>query len=129
MVILCVNIMMLYWWSFCTLTSWCCIRWLFDYFQVRVPIFWNYKHFSWYQLECFWYDLFVYWFLRILKSTLLPHPNTQSSEVIAYLPVDYNTISMLRCPALAVYNQVKKLTTGECTSVLGQKKYVAHRRV
>ena len=65
----------------------------------------------------------------MLKSALLPHANTQSPEVIAYLPVDYTTVSMLLCPAFAVYNQVKKLTTGECTSVLGQKKYVAHRRV
>ena len=86
---------------------------------------------------CFLYDLFlptiwpinVYWFLGILKPALLPHANTQSPDVIAYLPVDYTTSQMCLCTGLAVYNQVKKLTTGECTSVLGQKKSAAHRRV
>ena len=71
----------------------------------------------------------VYWFLHILKPTLLPHAKTQSPDVNAYLPVDYTTSPMSLCTSLAVYNQVKKLTKGECTSVLGQKKFVACRRV
>ena len=71
----------------------------------------------------------VYWFLHILKPTLLPHANTQSPDVIAYLPVDYTTSWIALCSSLAVYNQVKKLTTGKCTSVLGQKKSDAHWRV
>ena len=36
---------------------------------------------------------------------------------------------MSLCTGLAVYNQVKKLTTGERTSVMGQKKSAAHRKV
>ena len=36
---------------------------------------------------------------------------------------------MSLCTALAVYNHVKKITMGECASVLGQKKSAAHRRV
>ena len=64
----------------------------------------------------------VYWFLRILKPALLPHANTQSPDVIAYLHVDYTTSRMSLCTNLAVYNQVKRLTTGECAFVLGQKK-------
>ena len=59
-------------------------------------------------------------FLRILKPALLPHANTQGPDVIAYLPIDYNRSRMSLCTGLAVYNQVKKLTTGECASVLGQ---------
>ena len=54
----------------------------------------------------------------MLKPALLPHINTQSLDLIAYLPV-----------YLAVYNQVKNLTTGEFESVLGQKKSAAYRRV
>ena len=54
----------------------------------------------------------------MLKPALLPHSNTQSLDVFAYLPV-----------YLAVYNQVKNLTTGEFASVLGQKKSAAYRRV
>ena len=57
----------------------------------------------------------------MLNAVLLPHADTQSPDVIAYLPVDYNTSCMSLCTGLAVYNQVKKLTTGECTSALGQK--------
>ena len=64
----------------------------------------------------------VYWLLRILKSALLPQANTQSPDVIAYLP-------MFLCTGLAVYNQVKKLTMGECASLLGQKKSAADRWV
>ena len=70
----------------------------------------------------------VYWFLHILKPTLLPHAKTQSPDVNAYLPVDYTTSPMSLCTSLAVYNQVKKLTKGECTSVLGQKRSAAHRQ-
>ena len=33
------------------------------------------------------------------------------------------------CAVLAVYNQVKKITTGECVAVLDQKTSAAHRRV
>ena len=33
------------------------------------------------------------------------------------------------CKGLAVYNKVKKLATGECALVLGQKKSAAHSRV
>ena len=36
---------------------------------------------------------------------------------------------MSLCTGLAVYNQVKKLTTGECTSAMGQKKSAVHRKV
>ena len=71
----------------------------------------------------------VYWFLHMLKPTLLLHAITQIPGVIAYLPVDYTTNWMSLCSYLAVYNQLKKLTMGECTSVLGQKKSAAHRRV
>ena len=71
----------------------------------------------------------IYWFLRIFKSALLPHDNTQTPDIIAYLPVDYTTSQMSLCTSLAVYSQVKKLTTGECVPVLGQKKSAAHRRV
>ena len=71
----------------------------------------------------------VYWFLGVSKPALLPHGNTQSPDVIAYLPVDYTTSRMSLFTGLAVYNQVKKLTTDECTSALGQKKSAAYRRV
>ena len=67
--------------------------------------------------------------MHILKSALLPHVNNQSPDVIACLPVDYTTSRMSLCTGLAVYNQVKKPTTGECASVLGQKKSTAHTRV
>ena len=70
----------------------------------------------------------VYWFLRILKPALLPHAKTQNPGVIAYLPVNYTTIRISLCTGLAVYNQVKKLTMGECASVPSQKKSAAHRR-
>ena len=63
----------------------------------------------------------VYWFLHILKPALLPHANTQSSDAIAYLLVDCTTSWVSQCTGLAAYNQVKKLTTGECTSMLDQK--------
>ena len=36
---------------------------------------------------------------------------------------------MSLCTSLAMYNQVKMLTTGDGTSVLGQKNSPAHRRV
>ena len=62
----------------------------------------------------------VYWFLHILKSTLLPHANTQCSDIIK--PVDYTTSRMSLCTGLAVCNQVKKLITGDCTFLLVQKK-------
>ena len=71
----------------------------------------------------------VYWFLRISKPALLPHGNTQSPDVIVYLPVDYTTSQMSLCTIITVYNQVKKLTMGKCASVLGQEKSAAHRRV
>ena len=67
--------------------------------------------------------------VHILKSALLPHANAQSPGVIAYLHVDYTTYWMSLCTSLAVYNQVNKLITCECASVLGQKKSAAHRRV
>ena len=57
----------------------------------------------------------------MLKPAILPHANTQSPDVIDYLPVDYTTSRMSLCSGLAVYNQVKKPTTGECASVLAQK--------
>ena len=60
--------------------------------------------------------------MRILKSALLPEANTKGPDVIAYLP-------MFLCTGLAVYNQVKKLTIGECASLLGQKKSAADRWV
>ena len=65
----------------------------------------------------------------MLKPALLPHANTQSPNVIVYLPVEYTTGRMSLCTGLAVYNQVKKLTAGKCASVLGQKNSAAHRRV
>ena len=68
-------------------------------------------------------------FLRTLKPALLPHANTQSPDVIAYLPVAYTTSRMSLCTSLTVYNQVKKPITGECTSALSQKNSAAHRRV
>ena len=71
----------------------------------------------------------VHWFLCILKPALLPHANTQSPDVIAYLPVDYITSPVSLYTNLAVYNQVKKLTTRECAPALGQEKSRAHRRV
>ena len=72
----------------------------------------------------------VFLFLRILKPALIfLHANIQSPDVTAYLPVDYTTSRMSLCTSLAVYNRVKKLTAGECASVLGQKKHAAHRRV
>ena len=70
----------------------------------------------------------VYWFLRILKPAFL-HANTQSPDVIAYLPVDYITSRISLYTGLAVYNPVKKLATVEYASVLGQKNSPAHRRV
>ena len=51
-----------------------------------------------------------------MTPAFLPHGTTQSPDVIAYLPVDYTTSQ-----GLAVYNKVKKLATGECALVLGQK--------
>ena len=33
------------------------------------------------------------------------------------------------CTGIGVYNKVKRLTTDECASVLGQKKSATHRRV
>ena len=71
----------------------------------------------------------VYWYLCILKPALLPHANTQSPAVIAYLPVDYATVQMSLCTCDAVYNQVGNLIMGEGGSLLGQKKSAAHRRV
>ena len=71
----------------------------------------------------------AYWFLRILKPALFAHANAQSPDFITYLPVDYITRWMYLCTSLAVYNQVKKLTMGECVSMLGEKKSAAHRRV
>ena len=65
----------------------------------------------------------------ILKPALLPHANTQSLDLIDFLPVDYATSRMPLCTSLAVYNQIKKLIMGECASVLGQKKSSPHRRV
>ena len=65
----------------------------------------------------------------MLKPALLPHANTQSPDVIAYLPVDYTSNRMSLCNGLFVYNQVKKLTNGECASVLGEKRCAAHKRV
>ena len=35
---------------------------------------------------------------------------------------------MSLCTGLAVYNQVKKLTTGECASVLGQNKLCSSQK-
>ena len=67
--------------------------------------------------------------LEILKSAVLPHANTKSPDVVAYLPVDCTTSGTSLCTGLAMYNQVKKLATGECASVLGQKKSAAERRV
>ena len=73
----------------------------------------------------------VYWFLRILKpAVLLPHANTQMNpDAIAYFPVDYTTRRMSLCTGLAVYNQAKRLTTGNSAFVLGQKNSAAHGRV
>ena len=45
---------------------------------------------------------------------LLPHADIQSIGFIAYLLVDYNITRMSLCTGLDVYNQVKKLTRGEC---------------
>ena len=73
----------------------------------------------------FWpiiWPISIYWFLYILKLSLLPYPNTQSPDVIAYLRFDYTTSQLSLLTSLAVYNQVKKLNTGECAHVLGQKK-------
>ena len=81
---------------------------------------------------CFLHDLFVFECLLILghiKASSPSNANTQSPDVIAYLPIDYTTSGMSLCTNLAVYNQVKKVTTGECAFVLGQKKPVARRRV
>ena len=64
----------------------------------------------------------------ILKPALLPHANTESLDLIDFLPVDYATSRMPLCTSLAVYNQVKKFIMGECASVLGQKKSSLHRR-
>ena len=66
----------------------------------------------------------VYWFLLVLNPG-----NIQSSDVIAYLLVDYTTSRMSLCTGIDEYNQVKKLAAGECASVLCQKKYAAHRMV
>ena len=55
--------------------------------------------------------------------------NTQRAGVIAYIPVDYTTSRMSQCTSLDVFNQVKKLTTGECVFVMGQKKPTAYKRV
>ena len=65
----------------------------------------------------------------MLKPALLSHANTQSPDVIAYLPVDYTTSRMALCTCLAAYNQVQKFTTGECASVLGRKKPAARKMV
>ena len=71
----------------------------------------------------------IHRFLGILKPALLSHTNTQRPDIIAYLLVDYTTSQISPCTSPAVYNQVKKLTMGECTSVLNQKKSATHRRV
>ena len=65
----------------------------------------------------------------MLKPTLLAHANTQSADVIAYLLVDYTTCRMSLYSGLAVYNQVKNLTTAKSTPVLVQKKAAGHRKV
>ena len=78
----------------------------------------------------FWpviWPISIYWFLHILKLSLLPYPNTQSPDVIAYLCFDYTTSQLSLWTSLAVYNQVKKLNTGECAHVLGQKKCSSQR--
>ena len=78
----------------------------------------------------FWpiiWPISIYWFLYILKLSLLPYPNTQSPDVIAYLRFDYTTSQLSLLTSLAVYNQVKKLNTGECAHVLGQKKCSSQR--
>ena len=60
----------------------------------------------------------VFWFLHILKQALLLNANTQNPENIIYLLTKQ---AACLCTGLAVYNQVKKLITSGCTSVLGQK--------
>ena len=101
----------------------CGMQWLLDYFQIRVPsVFVNINTFL--RSPCRMSNLFfnVYWFLRILNSALFPRANTQRPDVIVYLPFDYTTSRIYLCTGLAVYNQVKKLATGEIVSALGQKK-------
>ena len=86
--------------------SWSRMWRLFDYFQIRVPSFCKYKHFlRLCKIVCFR--------VRILKSALLPHANTQSSDVIAYLLADCTISWMSLCTGLTLYNQVKYLTTCE----------------
>ena len=51
--------------------------------------------------------------VRILKSALLPHANTQSSDVIAYFLADCTISWMPLCTGLTLYNQVKNLITCE----------------
>ena len=74
-------------------------------------------------MACLFFN--VYWFLHILQPALFPQANTQSSDVLAYLPVDYTTNRMSLCTSLAVYNHMKKVTMGESTPVPGQKKPAA----
>ena len=93
--------------------------WLFDYFQIRVPSFFVNINTFLEVISIFFYVTYlffnVYWFLYILKPALLPHANTQSPDVVSYLPHDYTTSQMSLCTGLTAY-QVKKLTPGECVS-------------
>ena len=68
-------------------------------------------------------------YLCILKPALLPHANTQCPDVVAYLPIEHIASRMFLMNRSYNHIQVKKLTTGECASVLGQSKSAAHRRV
>ena len=105
--------------------------------------FYKSKPFPWDQLICVFYMTCVvcnvYWILYILKQIFFLHRNSQSPDVIAYLPVDYTTSQMSLCTGLAMYSQLKSslpvsvhlywVITGKCASVLGQKKLAGHLRV
>ena len=67
--------------------------------------------------------------MYILKPAHVPHADTQSPDVIAYLPVDCTISQMSLCTGLAVYNQLKKAHYEWGHICAGSEKSVAGRRV